>query len=62
MTGLLSKVLEIEVKIGHDGRSHFAYGLDVLDDRGTKEKSAAAGKDVRKNEPDNAFTGARWEN
>ena len=32
MTGLLSEVLEIEVEIGHDGGSGFAFSRYVLDD------------------------------
>ena len=38
VTGLFSEVLEVEVKIGHDGGFGFAFGLDVLDNGGTREE------------------------
>ena len=59
VTGLLSEVLEIEVKIGHDGRSGFAYSHDVLDDGGTMQRISCDRKEVRNNEPDDALTRAR---
>ena len=49
MTGLLSEILEIEVKVGHDGGSGFAYGQDVLDDGGTMRRISWDWKGVRQN-------------
>ena len=38
MTGLLVEIPEIEVEVGHDGRSRFADSHNVLNDGGTDEK------------------------
>ena len=38
VTALLVEIPEIKVEVGHDGQPSFAYGHNVLDDRGTSEK------------------------
>ena len=60
MTGLLFEILEIEVKVGHDGGSGFAYSQDVLDDGGTVRRISRDGKGVRQNKPDDALPRARY--
>ena len=60
MTGLLFEILEIEVKVGHDGGSGFAYSQDVLDDGGTMGKISWDTKGVRPNKPDDTLPRARY--
>ena len=49
MTGLLVEIPEVEVEIGHDGRSSFAYGRNVFNDGGAGEKLSSDNKQARKN-------------
>ena len=60
MSSLLSEVLEIEVKVDHDGGSGFAFSRDVLDDGGTMRRISCDRKNVTNNEPDNTFPRARY--
>ena len=62
VTGLLVKIPEIEVKVGHDSRSSFADGHNILDNRGTRKKLSPDRKQEKNNEPDNAFPRARYKN
>ena len=62
MTGLLVEIPEVEVEIGHDGRSSFAYSRNVFNDGGAGEKLSSDNGQARTNKPDNAFPGARYDN